>query len=165
MRWTLAAVGNNELHLGPPKTKASLNWVSLNPRAMAALHRQADYQRALLPPGAPMEGLVFGGIDGAPLRPQQALKELRRRSAEIGLPRIGMHDLRHTAATIMITSGVPMAVVSKTLRHSTLATTINLYGHLLKHAADEAVNALADALARAEADLDSGQPYRHGHAA
>ncbi|MER8104845.1 site-specific integrase [Kitasatospora sp. NPDC094016] len=165
VRWTLSAVNNNELHLGPPKTKASLNWVSLNARAMDALRRQADHQQALLPPGAPLEGLVFAGVDGAPLRPQHVLKELRRRSAEIELPRIGVHDLRHTAATIMITSGVPMAVVSKTLRHSTLATTINIYGHLLKHAADEAVHALADALAHAEADLDSGRPDRFGRAA
>ncbi|MGW3041147.1 site-specific integrase [Kitasatospora sp. NPDC001159] len=165
VRWTLSAVNNNELHLGPPKTKASLNWVSLNARAMDALRRQADHQQSLLPPGAPLEGLVFAGVDGAPLRPQHVLKELRRRSAEIGLPRIGVHDLRHTAATIMITSGVPMAVVSKTLRHSTLATTINIYGHLLKYAADEAVHALADALALAEADLESGRPDRFGRAA
>ncbi|MGW4806921.1 hypothetical protein [Kitasatospora sp. NPDC004272] len=65
----------------------------------------------------------------------------------------------------MITSGVPMAVVSKTLRHSTLTTTINIYGHLLKHAADEAVHALADALAHAEAHLDTGHPDRFGRAA
>ncbi|MEU3493672.1 tyrosine-type recombinase/integrase [Kitasatospora cineracea] len=165
VRWTLAAVDNNELHLGPPKTKASLNWVSLNTRAMDALRRQADHQQSLLAPGAPLDGLVFATVDGAPLRPQNVLKELRRRSAEIGLPRIGVHDLRHTAATIMITSGVPMAVVSKTLRHSTLATTINIYGHLLKHAADEAVHALADALAHAEAHLDTGHPDRFGRAA
>ncbi len=71
---------------------------------------------------------------------------LRRRAAEIGLPRIGVHDLRHTAATIMISSGVPLAVVSKTLRHSTLATTVNLYGYLLPHAARDAVRALGHAL-------------------
>ncbi|MFF0298660.1 tyrosine-type recombinase/integrase [Kitasatospora sp. NPDC004614] len=165
VRWTLTAVNNSELHLGPPKTKASLNWVSLNKRTVSALLRQADHQRALLPPGAPLDGLVFGAVDGAPLRPQRVLGEMRRRSAEIGLPRIGMHDFRHTAATIMITSGVPMAVVSKTLRHSTLATTINLYGHLLKYAADEAVNALADTLASAEDDLDASRQYRSGDAA
>jgi integrase len=62
------------------------------------------------------------------------------------VPKIGLHDLRHTAATIMISEGVSIAVVSKALRHSTLSTTINIYGHLLKHAADDAVNALSGAL-------------------
>ncbi|MFE6053054.1 tyrosine-type recombinase/integrase, partial [Kitasatospora sp. NPDC056446] len=61
------------------------------------------------------------------------------------------HDLRHTAASIMIAAGIPLAVVSKTLRHANLAITVDLYGHLLKDSADEAVVALAAALDRADA--------------
>lgn len=78
------------------------------------------------------------------------LVALRRRTIEVGLPVIGVHDLRHTAATIMISSRVPLAVVSKTLRHSTLATTVNLYGHLLPQAARDAAAALERALDRAD---------------
>nr|WP_257217358.1 tyrosine-type recombinase/integrase [Streptomyces dengpaensis] len=63
---------------------------------------------------------------------------------------MGVHDLRHTAATIMISSRVPLAVLSKTLRHSTLSTTVNLYGHLLPHAARDAVTAIDRALTRAD---------------
>ncbi|MFJ1706793.1 tyrosine-type recombinase/integrase [Kitasatospora sp. NPDC088346] len=146
VRWNLTAVDNNHLHLCHPKTKASRNWVSLSARVVAALERRATPARALLPEDAPLEGLVFCQPDGAPLRPQQLLVTLRRRSAEIGLPRIGVHDLRHTAASIMISSEVPLAVVSKTLRHSTLSTTVNIYGHLLPHAARDAVTALCQAL-------------------
>ncbi|MCD9588821.1 site-specific integrase [Streptomyces sp. 8ZJF_21] len=131
VRWSLTAVNNNHLYLGHPKTKAGRNWVSLAPRVVAALGHQAALTRTSQPKGTPLEGLVFRRPDGSPLRPQGALVELRRRAAELGLPRIGVHDLRHTAATIMISSRVPLAVVSKTLRHSTLATTVNLYGHLL----------------------------------
>ncbi|BFV60712.1 hypothetical protein KCMC57_up58160 [Kitasatospora sp. CMC57] len=54
-----------------------------------------------------------------------------------------MYDLRHTAAGIMIAENLPAAVISKTMRHSTLAVTVNLYGHLLKDSADEAVDTLA----------------------
>ncbi len=146
VRWNLTAVDNNHLHLGHPKTKASRNWVSLSARVTAALKRRTAAARAILPEGAPLEGLVFCQPDGAPLRPQHLLVTLRRRSAEITLPRIGVHDLRHTAASIMISSGVPLAVVSKTLRHSTLSTTVNIYGHLLPHAARDAVTALCQAL-------------------
>ncbi|WP_086708028.1 tyrosine-type recombinase/integrase [Streptomyces antimycoticus] len=45
-------------------------------------------------------------------------------------PRITLHDLRHLAATLSITAGTPLTVVSKTLRHFTLSTTANLYSHL-----------------------------------
>ncbi len=135
VRWNLTAVNNRRLYLGHPKTKASRNWVSLSSRVAAALERQAAFARGGQPPGTPLEGLVICQPDGCPLRPQGVLTELCRRSEELGLPRIGVHDLRHTAATIMISSRVPLAVVSKTQRHSTLSTTVNLYGHLLPHAA------------------------------
>jgi integrase len=156
VRWNLTAVDNSRLFLGHPKTKASRSWVSLSPRVAAALERQRAQARARLPKGAPLEGLVFCREDGSPLRPQSALTELRRRSAELGLPRIGVHDLRHTAATIMISSHVPLAVVSKTLRHSTLSTTVNLYGHLLPHAARDAVTALGEAYKTADLAASTG---------
>lgn len=43
------------------------------------------------------------------------------------MPRIRVHDLRHLAATLMIASNVPLGVVSKTMRHSTLSVTVNIY--------------------------------------
>jgi hypothetical protein len=60
----------------------------------------------------------------------------------------------------MISSRVPLAVVSKTLRHSTLATTVNLYGHLLPQAARDAVTALGRALDHA--DRSGNGPAREG---
>ncbi|MFE4514358.1 tyrosine-type recombinase/integrase [Kitasatospora sp. NPDC056783] len=81
------------------------------------------------------------------------------------MPLIAIHDLRHTVATIMITSGVSIAIASKALRHSTIATTINIYGHLLKHAADDAVNALAHAYELAATDLDDWPGFQPRHAA
>jgi len=150
VRWTLAAVNNNKIYFGPPKNKSSRNWVSLNARAMAALHRQAGYRQALRPPGTPLEGLVFAKPDGTPLRPQWVLSQLRLRSAEIGLPRIGLHDLRHTAASIMLMAGVPIAVVSKILRHAKLSTTVDLYGHLFNCTGHEAVDTLARILDEAD---------------
>jgi integrase len=68
-----------------------------------------------------------------------------------GLPRIRVHDLRHFAATTMLSSHVPLAMASKTLRHSTLSTTTEIYGHLLRHVALDAVKAIETALKEAEA--------------
>ncbi|WP_404868348.1 tyrosine-type recombinase/integrase [Kitasatospora griseola] len=148
VRWSLAAIDNGQLTLGRPKTPASRAWISLSPRVTAALHHQAALQMAAHPDHR-LEGLVFPKPGGAPLRPQWVLDQLRKRTTEVGLPVIGLHDLRHTAASIMIAEGIPLAIVSKTLRHATLATTINLYGHLFKDSADQAVHALAQALDRA----------------
>ncbi|MFE1320922.1 tyrosine-type recombinase/integrase [Kitasatospora phosalacinea] len=149
VRWTLAAINNAEIRFGEPKTEASRAWISLSPRAMAALHRQAAIHMNAHPQGR-LEGLVFPRPDGQPLRPQRLLNQLRKRTAELDLPKIGLHDLRHTAASIMIAENVPITVISKTLRHTTLAITINLYGHLLKDSADQAVAALSSALDQAD---------------
>lgn len=55
VRWNLTAVDNNQLYLGRPKTKASRSWVSLSPRAIAALNRQQRLAGACLPEGAALE--------------------------------------------------------------------------------------------------------------
>jgi hypothetical protein len=79
--------------------------------------------------------MVFARVNGAPLRPDQVLDRSHGLTAAAGLPRVRLHDLRHLAATIKITSGVPLALESKTLRHTTSGITADLYGHLTRQAA------------------------------
>jgi len=55
---------------------------------------------------------------------------------------VRLHDLRHLAATLMLTTGVPLALVSKVLRHPTSGITVDLYGHLTAEAALAAVDSL-----------------------
>jgi hypothetical protein len=50
----------------------------------------------------------------------------------------------------MLSTQVPLAMASKTMRHSTLSTTTEIYGHLLRHAAHQAVDAIDHALTTAE---------------
>lgn len=52
--------------------------------------------------------------------------QFHERADDAGLPRCMLHDLRHRAATLMLASGVPLAVVSKTLRHSKVSITVDL---------------------------------------
>jgi integrase len=59
------------------------------------------------------------------------------------VPDIRVHDLRYVAATVMLTAGVPMAVMSKTLRHKNVPATIDLYGHLTRDAAEDGVTTAA----------------------
>jgi integrase len=53
-------------------------------------------------------------------------------AARAGLRRIRLHDLRHGAASLRLAAGVPIAVVSKILGHSSIAVTADIYSHLLK---------------------------------
>ncbi|MFG2973863.1 tyrosine-type recombinase/integrase [Streptomyces sp. NPDC048331] len=151
VRCTLSAIDNNRLVVTTPKTRSSRGWVAISPRVATALrHRAQTTPRTCGNPDDPFAGLVFSRPDGRPFGPHQVLDRLHRLSAEAGVPRITVHDLRHLAATITITAGVPLTVVSKTLRHSTLSTTANIYSHLTQQAAREAVDTIDHTLTEAE---------------
>ncbi|WP_371675662.1 tyrosine recombinase XerC [Streptomyces sp. NBC_01276] len=151
VRCTLSAIDNNQLVITSPKTRTSKNWVAISPRVAIALqHRARSRGHAHSDPSDPFAGLVFCRPDGRPLRPHTVLDRLRQLSQEAGAPRVTVHDLRHLAATITITAGVPLTVVSKTLRHSTLSTTANIYSHLTQQAAREAVDTIDHTLTRAQ---------------
>ncbi|MCY0940515.1 tyrosine-type recombinase/integrase [Streptomyces antarcticus] len=151
VRCTLSAIDNNHLVITSPKTRSSRGWVAISPRVATALqHRSRATDLSRGDPYDRFAGLVFCGSDGRPLRPQGVLDRLRKLSAEARVPRITVHDMRHLAATITITAGVPLTVVSKTLRHSTLSTTANIYSHLTQQAAREAVDTIDHALTEAE---------------
>ncbi|MEU3317382.1 tyrosine-type recombinase/integrase, partial [Streptomyces sp. NPDC006662] len=112
VRCTLSAIDNNHLVITSPKTRTSKNWVAISPRVATALHHQARSRaHAHNNPSDPFSGLVFCRPDGRPLRPHTVLDRLRQLSQEAGVPRVTVHDLRHLAATITITAGVPLTVV------------------------------------------------------
>ena len=146
MRYTLSNIRNTTPVMTTPKTKSSHAWVGLSNRVVSALKQQARRQAA---PGVTSD-LVFSQPNGAPLRPESVLHHFHRLCAAAGVPRIRVHDLRHLAATLMISSQVPLAMASKTLRHSKLSITVDTYGHLVPYAAQQAVDAIAEALADAE---------------
>jgi integrase len=153
VRYTLSNINNTTPVFTTPKTKSSHTWIGLSSRAVRALHRQAERQCVLRrATGAAYrdQDLVFTRRDGQPLRPEYVLRHIHQLTSEAGLPRIRVHDLRHFAATTMLSSQVPLAMASKTMRHSTLSTTTEVYGHLLRHVAQQAVDAIDTALTSAE---------------
>ncbi|MBM4436471.1 MAG: tyrosine-type recombinase/integrase, partial [Actinobacteria bacterium] len=58
------------------------------------------------------------------------LRRFHRALEEAGLPRMGVHDLRHWAGSLMLTAGILMPVVSRALGHSSIQVTVDIYGHL-----------------------------------
>ncbi|MFE5163144.1 tyrosine-type recombinase/integrase [Streptomyces sp. NPDC056697] len=157
IRCTLSAVDNNRLVLTAPKTRSSKNWIAISPRVATALRRRraADPDPRQTSPGG---DLVFHRPDGRPLHPEYVLNHFHYLARQAAVPRTTVHDLRHLAATISITADVPLTVVSKTLRHSTLSTTANIYSHLTPQAARTAVNAIDTALTTAEHKVHPPKP-------
>jgi len=90
-------------------------------------------------------GLLFSREDGAHVRPDWVSQRLTVIAKRAGLPAKRLHDLRHGAASLQLAAGIPLAVVSKRLGHSTVALTGNTYSHLLEgtgRAAAEATQSL-----------------------
>lgn len=149
VRHTLSNVNNTTSVFTTPKTKTSLDWIGLSSRVVDSLQRQAARQHVQrLAADTPRDhyGLVFCRNNGQPLRPEYVLHRFHKLTDEAGVPRIRVHDLRHLAATLMIASNAPLGIVSKTMRHSTLSATVNIYGHLARHTAHQAENAMAHTL-------------------
>ena len=83
--------------------------------------------------------LVFCNQYGSFLRPDRVRKQFQKLLAEAGLPYMRVHDLRHSAATLLISMGVPVKVVQEILGHSNISTTLNIYSHVLPGMQDEAM--------------------------
>jgi integrase len=63
--------------------------------------------------------------------PRKLLRESDKLLIVSGLPKIHFHDLRYTAASLMLNNGVAAIVVSRCLGHSRVSITLDVYGHLI----------------------------------
>lgn len=73
-------------------------------------------------------------------------RRFQRTLACAGLPRMRWHDLRHAAATLMLTAGVTPRTVMEQLGHSTITLTMNTYAHVAPGLQRDASDRLAGAL-------------------
>jgi integrase len=121
------------LVMAEPKTSRSRRTIHLSDIAVSALQ---DLRKAQLedrpeasPPGDECN-LVFTRADGSPIDPGQVSAELKRALQKAGLPRIRVHDLRHTAASLLLANGTHPKVVQDLLGHSTISLTLDTYSHV-----------------------------------
>ena len=69
-------------------------------------------------------------------------KEIKRIAEKAGLPKIRVHDLRHSHASLLINKGQNIIIVSKRLGHSDITQTLNTYTHLMPNVQKEIIGAL-----------------------
>jgi integrase len=82
---------------------------------------------------------VFCRPDGTPLKPASVSQAFRRTVHRVGLEGLRFHDLRHTHASLMLSEGVHLKVVSERLGHSSVAITGDIYSHVQPSVQREAV--------------------------
>jgi len=132
------------------KTTHSRRKIALTPQACDTLRRhrtELAEERLALGPAWNDHDLVFPNTIGRPFDRRDLMKRnflpLLRKA---GLPAIRFHDLRHTAATLMLLKGVHPKIVSEMLGHASIAITLDLYSHVMPDMQREAVLAIASVL-------------------
>ena len=148
VRGTLARV-DGDLQVTDTKSAKSRRTVPLSAPAVDVLtrvkHRTAFERRRAAQLWVD-SGFVFVTDVGQPCDPRNALRALRVAAKAAGLDRVGLHTLRHSAASLMLSNGVPITVVSQILGHSGISITVDVYGHVAPDVSRDAVEVLATAL-------------------
>jgi integrase len=142
------------------KSASSRRNVTLMPMAVDALSRhrtRQKEQRLLVGPMWQEQGLVFASVIGRPLDYTDVGRWFKNELAQAGLPKIKVHGLRHTAATLQLQQGTHPSVVQQMLGHSSISLTLGTYSHVGPTMQRDASDRLEDAFtaARAKKKLSS----------
>jgi integrase len=96
--------------------------------------------------------LVFLSTIGTPLNPRNLLRQYKSLLNEAGLPDIRFHDLRHTAASLMLNHGTPILIVSKRLGYAKPSITLDIYGHLIPSMQEQVAQIIDEVITPIEFD-------------
>ena len=147
---TLQRITGQGLVNGQPKTERSRRSIALSTDTVALLHeirgKQMTQQLEVVDAWTD-SGYVFTSADGMPVDPNLATRAFKKVLASAGLPKLTIHGLRHTHATILLEQGVNPKVVSERLGHASVATTMDIYSHVLPDMQEKAALAIDAALA------------------
>lgn len=151
IRQTWNYIPTEGCYIDTPKTANSERPLRISRTAVVLLleykHWQ-DAQRARLGDAwQDTDGRVFTSEEGKPLFPDAVTKWFTEFVKRTGLPKVTIHSLRHTYASLMIADGTPLVVVSHKLGHAQTSTTANIYAHVIAEAeakADQAFDRFGD---------------------
>jgi len=129
---------SSSISIGPPKTPSSLREVPLSKQLL----RYFKGLCSLMNPD-----FYIATNNSSPAEPSMLRQELLKIIEATDIPKIRVHDLRHTFATRCISSGIDPKTVSVLLGHSTIVTTLKLYTHVDDEAKTSALNKLSKKMA------------------
>lgn len=131
-------VTRSGMQLTDTKTARSRRAVKIPKLVLQALERhKADQekQRKELAEAYHDQDLVFPAVDGAPWHPDAFSSAYRTLAGG----KIRLHDLRHTATTLLVRGGVHPKIIADRLGHATTRLTLDTYSHVLPGMDDDAV--------------------------
>lgn len=140
---------DGELIRTEPKSTAAKRTIPLSASALDVLKRAKTRTAAeRLRAGSKWSdsGYVFVTEFGEPSDPRNALRALQVAAERAELPGVGLHTLRHTAASLMLANGVPISTVSRIMGHASIQVTVDIYGHVSPDVARDAFDVLDAAL-------------------
>lgn len=131
-RHYITGIGNIE---GKPKTDAGVRTVTASKTVIAFLkeYKKQQNENQLKFGTAWQNGqYVFLHEDGSPISTQLPYKWFTKFLNRHNLPKITFHQLRHTNASLLISSGEDIVTVSGRLGHADKNVTLNTYSHIIK---------------------------------
>jgi integrase len=135
--------------LGPPKSARSRRTIALDPETVDALRRHRAtqlFERDFAGDGYDDRDLVFADALGGAIHPQRLTQWFSEHRKAAGIPTGTLHTLRHTAATLALTSGVPVHIVAARLGDNP-TTVLTTYAHPLPQSDELAAERVAAAIA------------------
>jgi integrase len=133
-----------------PKTKTGRRSIQLGEASLQMLRKQLEKQRREKS-GADdhwnENDLIFASSVGTPTELRNLLREYKKVLLKAGLPEIRFHDLRHTAASIMLKHNIPVFTVSRILGHSKPSVTLDIYAHMIPGMQDQAAKIMDEVIA------------------
>ncbi len=143
-------VENGRVARGDLKTDKSRRKLVLPDYLIADLDAHRERQRLRsLKNGIPEPALIFATASGRPIHPSNVRDHFSRACKKAGIePHEDgrpwtVHELRHTAASQLLNDRVPMQVVSRTLGHSSIVVTMDVYAHLTDQDSELAAESMA----------------------
>lgn len=152
VKWAVSYVSPHGFVLGEPKTKSGRRTIMLAPfvREVLREHRVTQERERVQRGWREDTGLVFPNNNGMFLSPSTLRARFYALLRRAGLPSMHFHELRHSAATLLLSMGIPMKTVQAILGHATYTITANIYGHVVQDMHEEAANAMERFLRRDE---------------
>ena len=137
------------MKFAPPKTERGRRKVMLPSPLVTALHSHRKRQVAeRLKAGSRWResDLVFASGVGTPLEPRNLDRHFKRMLSSAGLPDMRFHDLRHSAASLLLAQNVNPRTVMEILGHSRISMTLDTYSHVMPAAMREAADKISAVL-------------------
>jgi len=132
---------NNQLRLGKPKTARSVRTLDMPVAVGDALrsHKTRQHRERLAagPLWSDMD-LVFATEIGTPIDPSNLRRDFSRMTTRAGIGLWHPHEMRHSAASLLSHSGVPIEGVADVLGHANIRTTSAIYRHQVTNSVDSA---------------------------